>query len=61
MRKFLSFPAARPRRDEMTEYGATSVLGTFETSCDVRSVVANGWEADMARQPNSVENDPTPT
>jgi hypothetical protein len=26
-----------------------SVFGTFETSCDVRSVVANGWKADMAR------------
>jgi hypothetical protein len=24
-------------------------------------VVANGWEADMARQPNSVENDTTLT
>jgi hypothetical protein len=36
-------------------------IGTFETSCDVRFVVANGWEADMARQPNSVENDTTLT
>jgi len=23
--------------------------GTFETSCDVRSVVANGWKPDVAR------------
>jgi hypothetical protein len=38
-----------------------TAVGTFETSCDVRSVLANGWEADMARQPNSVENDPTLT
>ena len=40
---------------------APSIHGTFETSRDVRSVVANGWEADMARQPNSVENDTTLT
>jgi hypothetical protein len=27
----------------------TSAVGTFETSCDVLSVVANRWKADMAR------------
>ena len=28
---------------------AMSPIGTFETSCNVRSVVANGWKADVVR------------
>ena len=35
--------------------------GTFETSCDVRSVVANGLKRTSRGPPNSVEIDPKET
>jgi hypothetical protein len=40
---------------------ATSDNGTKRTTSHVRSSVANGGKPDIARMPNSIENDPPRT